>query len=71
MADADKYRENAATAAVLAEAGIAMMRQNIVRTHPALNARQVDALLLRWLSRADDPIPGDVSGAVRIRERVP
>lgn len=69
MIQADKYRDNAATVAVLMEAGIELMRHNIRRRHPAASEAQVDTLLGAWLHRADDPIPGDTAGQVRVRER--
>ena len=64
----EKYRENAATTAVLMEAGIKLMRQNIRRSHPTMLKEQVEVLLSSWLWRTDDPIPGDTAGLVRIRE---
>jgi len=64
----EKYTENAATTAALMEAGIELMRQNIKRSNPALPHEQREELLSSWLWRTDDPIPGDVSGHVRIRE---
>ena len=66
-----RYADNAATAALLMEAGIALMRQNIARRHPRAGAREVDARLGAWLCRAGDRIPGDTSGPVRVRERNP
>lgn len=70
MIDADKYLNNAATTAELVEAGIELMRQNIRRRHPDLDKSQIDARLSAWLNRADDPIPGDTAGPVRVRERI-
>ena len=67
----EKYRENAATTAVLMEAGIELMRQNIRRSHPAMQHEQAEELLYSWLWRADDPIPGDTAGAVHVREMKP
>jgi len=69
MVDADKYRENAVTTAVLIDAGVALMRQNIRRRHPGETEAEIDARLSAWLCRADDPIPGDTAGTVRVRER--
>lgn len=69
MADADRYLENAATTAILVEAGIALMRQNLRRQHPHESEAEIDARLNAWLYRADDPIPGDTAGPVRVRER--
>lgn len=71
MADADKYLENAATTAILVEAGIALMRENLRRRHPQASESEIDVLLSAWLYRANDPIPGDTAGPVRIRERAP
>jgi hypothetical protein len=68
MIDSDKYSGNAATTAVLMEAGIEMMRQNIRRAHPSLLHEQAEELLYAWLWRADDPLPGDIAGHVRVRE---
>ncbi len=70
MNDADKFQDNAATTAILVEAGIALMRQNIKRSHLTMNDEQIDALLTSWLCRAEDDIPGDTAGAVCIRERM-
>jgi hypothetical protein len=71
VVDAEKYRYNAVTTAILMDAGIALMRQNIRRRHPGETEAGIDALLRAWLHRANDPIPGDTSGSVRARERVP
>ena len=71
MSAHEKYRENAATTAVLMEAGIELMRQNIRRSHPALIHEQAEALLSSWLWRSDDPMPGDTAGPVHIREMIP
>ncbi len=70
-ADTDKYRENAILTAILMDSGIALMRQNIRRRHPESPEEEVDALLRAWLCRADDPVPGDISGSIRVRERRP
>jgi len=67
----DKYCENAVTTDVLIDAGIELMRQNIRRRHPAESEARIDILLGAWMHRADDPIPGDTSGQVRVRERIP
>ena len=64
----EKYRDNAATTAVLMEAGIEMMRQNIRRSHPEMRHEQAEEILSSWLWRTDDPIPGDTAGAVHVRE---
>jgi len=69
MGDADRYRENAETTAILMEAGIALMRQNLRRRYPQASEAEIDALLNAWLYRADDSIPGDTAGAVRVRDR--
>jgi hypothetical protein len=69
MVDDPKFRENALTTAGLLESGIALMRQNIRRRHPERSEKEVEALLRAWLWRTDDPVPGDTSGAVRVRER--
>lgn len=69
MSLADKYRDNAATTAVLIEAGIEMMRQNIRRRHWEAPASTIESILRDWLYRTNDPIPGDTAGAVRIRDR--
>ena len=71
MVDADQYRDNAATTAMLMEAGIALMRQNIRRRHPEETEAEIDARLHAWLRRANDPIPGDAAGSVRVREQAP
>ena len=64
----EKYRENAATTAVLMNAGIELMRQNIRRANPSMSHEQAEELLLAWLWRKDDPVPGDAAGNVRVRE---
>jgi hypothetical protein len=69
--DTDRYRENASAVAVLMEAGIELMRENLKRRHPAETGEKINALLGAWLHRQDDPIPGDISGSVRIRRQVP
>jgi len=67
----DKHSENSTTTAILMDAGIELMRQNIRRTHSGMPREQVEAILSAWLWRTDDPIPGDVAGAVRVRETSP
>lgn len=69
MDDADRFRANAATTAILVDAGIDMMLQNIRRNHATLGEEQIAARLSSWLRRADDAIPGDTAGAVRIRKQ--
>lgn len=64
-----KYQDNATTTAMLMDAGITIMRQNIIRRHPQNSKRQTDAMLKVWLYRADAQIPGDVAGNVRIRSQ--
>ena len=71
MVNTDKYSNNAATTADLMERGIALMRQNIRRRNLVASEAQIDSLLVAWLHRADDPIPGDTAGQVRVREWVP
>ena len=66
----DRYADNAKTTALLMDAGIELMRQNLKRRNPRSSEREIDDKLSRWLCRADDPVPGDVAGAVRVRERV-
>lgn len=65
----DQYRVNAATTALLMEAGIDLMRQNLRRQHPAGDPALINALLDAWLHREQDPIPGDTAGSVRIRKQ--
>lgn len=69
MVETDSIGAKAATTNMLVDAGIALMRQNIRRRHPAASEADMDAWLREWLYRVDDPISGDVSGAVRVRER--
>ena len=71
MLNVVKYMHNATTTAILMDDGIALMRENIRRSHPQANVAQIDALLNSWLCRKQDPIVGDTSGPVRIRERAP
>ena len=47
----------------------AKKRQNIRRRNPRATESEIDRRLNAWLQRADDPVPGDTAGAVRIRER--
>ena len=70
MPAVDQYRANAEIASVLMDAGIDMMRQNIRRRFPAKSDSEVESSLNAWLCRADEPIPGDTAGAVRIRKRM-
>lgn len=69
MTKNERYMENAATTAILIEAGVDMMRQNIRRLHPDADDDTVNSLLAAWMRREDDPLPGDTGGAVRVRER--
>lgn len=61
----------ASTTAILMDAGIALMRQNIRRRHPERTEAEIDAMLGAWMRRADDPVPGDTAGAVRVRTGKP
>ena len=70
MMKADKYLENAATTAMLIDAGFDMMRQNIRRRHCNASDATVEALLGAWIRRENDPLPGDTGGSVRVRQRV-
>jgi len=67
MSDTKRLQENASTTAVLMDAGIALMRENIRRRHPGQTEAEIDAMLSAWMRRADDPVPGDTAGAVRVR----
>jgi len=60
------YSHNAKTTAILIEAGITLMRENLRRRHPTADRAQIDTLLGIWLHREDDAIPGDTAGQVRI-----
>lgn len=68
MKTTSEMQENAYAAAALHEAGVALMRQNLRRRHSDANDEQIEALLVAWLCRVDDAIPGDVSGEVSVRE---
>ncbi len=70
MMKEDKYLQNAATTAVLIEAGFDIMRQNIRRRHANASDATVEALLGAWIRRENDPLPGDTAGAVRVRQRL-
>lgn len=63
------YQRNAATAGVLMEAGIVLMRQNLRRRYPSATGSEIDGLLQDWLCRRNEPLPGDTAGAVRIRQK--
>ncbi len=67
MLKSEKYQRNAATAATLIEAGIEIMRERIKRQNPLAAPETIDALLREWRFRADDAIPGDTAGNVRVR----
>ena len=60
---ADSHIENMAMTATLIDAGLEMMRGNIRRRHVAASSTTVDAMLLAWMRREVDPIPGDTGGA--------
>lgn len=64
-------RMQMAVAMQLHEAGIALMRQNLRRRFADVSEAEIDLKLQHWLTRQDDPIPGDVAGPVRIRKSVP
>ncbi len=66
---AEKYMQNAATTAMLIEAGIDMMRENIRRRNVNASDATVEALLGAWIRREDEPLPGDTAGPVRVRQR--
>jgi hypothetical protein len=67
MLTSEKNQRNAATAAALIEAGIEIMRERIKRQNPSAPPETIDALLRDWRFRANDAIPGDTAGNVRIR----
>ena len=69
MDNGDTYQDKAVTTAILIDAGIELMRQNIRRSNPAMLDEQIDLLLSSWLYRMDEQIPGDTAGAVCVRER--
>jgi hypothetical protein len=71
MVDDETYRANGVTTAILMDAGIALMRQNIRRRHPEQTEVEIDARLSEWLCRTAEPIPGDIAGPVRVREQAP
>ena len=63
-------RAKLATTECLHAAGIAMMRQRLLREHPG-RPDLAEQALLRWLRREDEPIPGDVAGSVHVAPRTP
>jgi hypothetical protein len=65
----DRYLENAATTAMLIEAGFDIMRENIRRRNFNASDEAVEALLGAWIRREDEPLPGDTAGPVRVRQR--
>ncbi len=67
MIDTKRYQDNALTTAILIDAGIALMRQNIRRRHPGETEAEIDARLSVWMRRGTDPLPGDTAGAVCVR----
>jgi hypothetical protein len=66
---ADKHIHNAATTAVLIDAGFDMMRQNIRRRHANASEATVEKLFTAWIRRENDTVPGDTAGTVRVRYR--
>lgn len=63
--------EKGLVTADLCEAGIAMMKQSLVRRHSEDDAETVQWEFENWLYRKSDPVPGDVSGDVCVRQGVP
>ncbi len=57
--------------AELWEAGVAMMKQSLIRKHGGRNPEAAQKDFDDWLYRRNDPIPGDVGGPVRIRRSKP
>lgn len=69
--DALSAAQKMAIAMDLHDAGLALMRQKQVRDGIADSRRNPDRLFRQWLLRRDDPVPGDVSGPIRIRRLQP
>lgn len=46
----------------LFETGVAMMRQNLRRTHPSANEHEIDARLHAWLTERPGARDGDAEG---------
>lgn len=67
MTENEQFQQNARTTAILIDAGIELMRQNLRRSQPGNDASGINALLEAWLCRKEDPIPGDVAGLVHPR----
>lgn len=55
----------------LCEVGIAMMKQSLMRRHSEDDAETVQREFENWLYRKSDPVPGDVSGDVSVRQHTP
>jgi hypothetical protein len=64
--DNSALRKGVVTAELMA-GGIDLMRQNLRRRHPSASKLEIEALLHAWLHREHEPVPGDVSGRVRVR----
>ena len=67
MKDVLSYKQRARITADLFEAGVQIMRNNLRRRYPNAGDTEIGRMLLDWLRRKDDPIPGDVAGPVRVR----
>lgn len=49
----------------LADAGIALMRQNLCRAHPAASDEELDRLLSDWIEQRPGALRGDCPGPIR------
>lgn len=49
----------------LADAGFALMRQNLRRAHPGASNEEIERLLIDWIGRRPGASAGDCPGPVR------
>lgn len=70
MMKAERYMKNAATTAMLIEAGLDMMRQNIRRRYANESDSTVESLLGAWMRREHEhePLFCDIAGSVRSKQ---
>lgn len=60
--DSARMVERLRIACEMHDLGVAMMRQNLKRSHPEASQEQIEEMLTRWLHTRPGPELGDVSG---------